>query len=175
MKLSTLATVLFTMLSGCFKNETKGPVLAVGATAPAVEGTDGTGNRVALGRPDRNAYVVYFYPKDDTPGCTKEACSFRDDYSVYEKAKIDVFGVSRDDEKSHETFRAHHKLPFVLVSDESGAIQQSYGVPSKMGMPARITFLIDKDKKVVKVWEDVTPANHASDVIGAARTLGLVP
>ncbi len=174
MKLSTLATVTATMLAGCFKSDSKGPPLAVGATAPVVEGVDGKGARVTLGRPDRNAYVVYFYPKDDTPGCTKEACSFRDDYSVYESAKIDVFGVSRDDEKSHEAFRAHHRLPFILVADQSGSIQTSYGVPSKMGMPARITFLLDRERKIVKVWEEVTPANHANEVISEAKKLGLV-
>ena len=92
--------------------------------------------------------VVYFYPKDETYGCTKEACSFRDQYQDFTDAGADVIGVSRDDANSHEKFKSHHRLPFTLLSDPGGKVAESWGVKSTLGIPGRVTFIFDKDGKL---------------------------
>jgi thioredoxin-dependent peroxiredoxin len=118
--------------------------------------------------------VLYFYPADDTPGCTKEACNFRDDYSAYEKADIVILGVSPDTVKSHVKFKQKFQLPFPLLADEGHKICDLYGVwgPKKlMGREyegvLRTTFLIDKDGQIVKVFENVRPAEHSAEVLSA--------
>jgi len=93
--------------------------------------------------------VVYFYPADETYGCTKEACSFRDAYEDFVSAGADVIGVSRDDAASHAGFKSHHKLPFTLLSDPSGKVAKAWGVKGALGLPGRVTFVFD-DKGVVK-------------------------
>lgn len=118
--------------------------------------------------------VLYFYPADDTPGCTKEACNFRDDYSAYEKADIVILGVSPDTVKSHVKFKQKFQLPFPLLADEGHKVCDLYGVwgPKKfMGKSyegvLRTTFLIDADGKIVKVFENVRPAEHSREVLSA--------
>ena len=89
--------------------------------------------------------ILYFYPKDETPGCTKEACAFRDSYEVFTDAGAEVIGVSSDSVASHDAFAGHHKLPFTLLSDEGGSVRKSYGVPSTLGLlPGRVTYVIDR-------------------------------
>lgn len=89
--------------------------------------------------------VVYFYPKDETPGCTREACAFRDSYEVFADAGAEVIGISSDSVDSHAAFTGHHKLPFTLLSDEGGKVRRSYGVPSSLGLlPGRVTYVIDQ-------------------------------
>jgi peroxiredoxin Q/BCP len=90
------------------------------------------------------ALVVYFYPKDETYGCTKEACSFRDQYQDFTDAGADVVGISRDDASSHEKFKDHHRLPFTLLSDPGGKVADAWGVKTTLGIPGRITFIFDK-------------------------------
>jgi peroxiredoxin Q/BCP len=90
------------------------------------------------------ALVVYFYPKDETYGCTKEACSFRDQYQDFTDAGADVIGISRDDASSHEKFKDHHRLPFTLLSDPGGKVADTWGVKTTLGIPGRITFIFDK-------------------------------
>ena len=90
------------------------------------------------------ALVVYFYPKDETFGCTKEACSFRDSYEDFVAAGADVIGVSRDDAASHASFAQHHRLPFTLLSDPGGQLAKSWGVKGALGLPGRVTFVFDK-------------------------------
>jgi peroxiredoxin Q/BCP len=150
--------------------------LTVGARAPDLQGTDAAGQRVRLSeRGDRFA-VVYFYPKDDTPGCTKEACAFRDAYERYQSAGVAIFGVSRDSEESHAAFRKNHNLPFPLVADESGAVQQAYGVPSRLpGIASRVTFLVDRQGSIARVWSDVDPALHADEVLAAVQSASKAP
>jgi thioredoxin-dependent peroxiredoxin len=97
--------------------------------------------RSKIGKP----LVVYFYPKDETYGCTKEACSFRDQYEDFVAAGADVIGVSRDDAESHASFKSHHKLPFTLLSDPGGKIASAWGVKSMLGIPGRVTFVFDKE------------------------------
>jgi peroxiredoxin Q/BCP len=145
-------------------------VLSAGAVAPDFAAHDATGKLVRFSEYAGKDRVVYFYPKDETPGCTKEACAFRDAFDKYSERGIVLFGVSRDSEESHKKFREHHSLPFALAADESGDVQKAYGVPSKMGVLAsRVTFLVGKDGKVERVWENVDPGVHAAEVLAAVR------
>jgi peroxiredoxin Q/BCP len=147
-------------------------LLPVGSMAPEVEGTTEQGSTLKLSQAKGTIAVVYFYPKDETPGCTKEACAFRDNYSAFESAGVTVFGVSRDSAQSHAAFRAHYQLPFVMVADGSGSVQQAYRVPSKLpGIAARVTFLIDRKGKIAHVWPDVDPVQHAKEVLAVAHQL----
>ena len=122
--------------------------------------------------------VLYFYPKDDTPGCTTEACSFRDNYSAYIDAGVVILGVSPDTSKSHARFKEKYTLPFPLLADEGHKVCELYGVwgPKKMmgreyeGV-LRTTFLIDKDGKVAQVFENVKPSEHSAEVLAAINSL----
>src|SRR5579859_677693 len=116
-------------------------LLTVGSAAPDFEGKDAAGHPVRLSEQRGHPVVVYFYPKDGTPGCTTEACAFRDAWKRYDEKGVAVFGVSRDSESSHDAFRAKHTLPFPLVADEDGSVDRAYGVPSLLGMSKRVTFL----------------------------------
>ena len=144
-------------------------LLPVGAVAPDFEARDATGATVHLSDSGGSPRVVYFYPKDETPGCTKEACAFRDAYDKYRARGVVVFGVSRDSTQSHEEFRKHHALPFPLAADESGAVQKAYGVPSRLGHAARVSFLVGRDGHIERVWPDVDPVVHAGDVLDAVK------
>ncbi len=122
--------------------------------------------------------ILYFYPKDDTPGCTKEACNFRDDYSRYQDLDVEIVGVSPDSVKSHTKFAEKHALPFMLLADEDHQVSERYGVWGKkknfgkeyFGI-MRTTFLIDKDGMVRRVFEGVKPADHSEEVIEAVKSL----
>jgi peroxiredoxin Q/BCP len=125
----------------------------------------------------RGQYVVlYFYPKDDTPGCTTEACNFRDDYSAYIEAGVSILGVSPDSQKSHDKFKRKFQLPFPLLSDIEHTVCEAYGVWGKkklmgreyMGV-LRTTFIIAPDGKVKKVYENVKPATHSVEVLSAIK------
>lgn len=123
-----------------------------------------------LGKP----VVLYFYPKDETPGCTKEACSFRDNYSQYEKAGVVVLGVSPDSVESHAKFAANHHLPFTLLADEDHKVAEQYGVwglKKNYGREyygiMRTTFLIDESGIIRKVFKNVKPAEHGAEVLRA--------
>lgn len=127
-----------------------------------------------LGKP----VVLYFYPKDDTQGCTTEACNFRDDYSAYEGAGVVIIGVSPDTSKSHSRFKEKYNLPFLLLADEGHKVCEIYGVwalKKQMGREymgvKRTTFLIDRDGMVAKVFENVKPAEHSQEVLAALETL----
>jgi peroxiredoxin Q/BCP len=122
--------------------------------------------------------VLYFYPKDDTPGCTTEACNFRDDYSVYINADIIILGVSPDSPQSHAKFKEKYSLPFPLLADEGHKVCDQYGVwgPKKfMGREyegvLRTTFLVDSNGRIAKVFENVRPAEHSAEVLAAVKTL----
>jgi peroxiredoxin Q/BCP len=142
-------------------------LLPAGAVAPDFAGHDLTGKTVRLSDARGHAAVVYFYPKDGTPGCTTEACAFRDAWRQYEQRGVAVFGVSRDSDESHKEFRAKHSLPFPLVADEDGSVDRAYGVPSLLGMSKRVTFLVSADGKITHVWPDVDPGVHADEVLRA--------
>jgi peroxiredoxin Q/BCP len=142
-------------------------LLPVGAPAPEVVGVARDGRPATLSSVRGHAAVVYFYPKDETPGCTHEACAFRDAFAKYEERHVTIFGVSRDSEASHEQFRSKHSLPFPLVADEDGRVARAYGVSSTLGMASRVTFLVGKDGRIARVWPDVDPGVHAREVLAA--------
>jgi peroxiredoxin Q/BCP len=147
-------------------------LLPIGATAPDFEGHQADGTPVRLSSKSGQVRVVYFYPKDETPGCTHEACAFRDAFKGYQARGLSIFGVSGDSQGSHEHFRQKHALPFTLVADESGRVERAYGVSSLFGLASRVTFLIGADDKVARVWPEVDPGVHAAEVLAAADTLG---
>ncbi|HYQ00423.1 MAG TPA: peroxiredoxin [Polyangiaceae bacterium] len=142
-------------------------LLPVGAVAPEVVGEALDGNVIRLSAVRGYPAIVYFYPKDGTPGCTKEACAFRDAFTRFQERHVTIFGVSRDSSEVHAEFRKGHQLPFALVADENGAIAKAYGVSSPLGMSARVTFLVDAKGRVARAWPDVDPAVHANEVLAA--------
>jgi thioredoxin-dependent peroxiredoxin len=146
-------------------------LLPVGAPAPDVVGEGPSGERVLLSSQRGSPAVVYFYPMDETPGCTKEACAFRDAFDRYTERNVTIFGVSQDSAQSHREFREKEKLPFPLVADEDGGVTRAYGVPSRLGMSSRVTFLVDESGRIARVWPDVDPGVHASEVLAAAAAL----
>ena len=149
-------------------------MLKEGSTAPAFKTKDANGETVSLKDLRGQKVVLYFYPKDDTPGCTKEACSFRDAWAKFKKQGIKVLGVSPDSEASHKKFETKYKLPFTLLADKDHVIADAYGVWGEkkfmgrtyMGV-LRTTFLIDEKGKIKKVFEKVKPEDHASEVLEA--------
>lgn len=144
-------------------------LLPVGASAPDVTGTANDGKSIHLSAVRGHPAVVYFYPKDETPGCTREACAFRDAFTKYDALHVTIFGISRDSEKSHSEFRTKHKLPFPLVADEEGELARAYGVSSTLGMASRVTFLVGSDGRILRVWPDVDPGVHADQVLAAVH------
>lgn len=120
--------------------------------------------------------VLYFYPKDDTPGCTKEACEFRDDYQRLSRMGVTLLGVSLDDIKSHQAFAAKYHLPFPLLSDPDGEVAKRYGSLFKLWplkFAKRHSFIIDPEGRVARVYRDVDPATHSDEVISDLEGLGV--
>jgi peroxiredoxin Q/BCP len=146
-------------------------LLPLGTAAPDFAAKDATGKVVHLSDLGGTPRLVYFYPKDETPGCTKEACAFRDTYDKFKAKGVTVFGVSRDTQESHDKFRAAHALPFPLVADADGAVQKAYGVPSMGVLPIaeRVSFLVDRDGKIDHVFEKVDPVVHANEVLDLVK------
>jgi thioredoxin-dependent peroxiredoxin len=153
-------------------------LVAVGAIAPDFELADASGKIVRLkdllGRP----LVLYFYPMDETPGCTTEACAFRDDAKGFDSLGVRVVGISTDGTASHLAFAARHKLPFTLLSDTLATVSRAYGVAfdievsgSKRTIARRVTFLIDRSGTVRHVWPKVDPAGSSVEVLAALRKL----
>ena len=146
--------------------------------APNFELQDDTGATRKLSDFRGQPVILYFYPADDTPGCTKEACNFRDDYSQYQKATVTILGVSPDSVKSHAKFKSKYGLPFPLLADEGHKVCDAYGVwgPKKMmgreyeGV-LRTTFLIDSKGNIARVFENVKPSEHSAEVLGALQSL----
>ena len=149
-------------------------MLKEGSKAPEFTAKDQDGKKVKLSDYKGKRVVLYFYPKDDTPGCTKEACSFRDADEVFNSKGIKVFGVSTDDEKSHQKFISKFQLPFDLLADTDKKIVEKYGVWGEKSMYGRTymgtlrkTFLIGEDGKIVKIFDKVKVAEHADEVLKA--------
>ena len=148
--------------------------LAQGTEAPDFALTSDTGETVTLSSLRGKPVVVYFYPRDDTPGCTTQACGIRDAWREFERSGAVVLGVSPDDEASHVTFRQKYDLPFTLLADPDHATAEAYGVwveksmygKTYMGVE-RSTFVIDAGGKLVQVMRNVKPAAHAADVLAA--------
>lgn len=154
--------------------------LAEGDDVPAFEIEDETGRTWTPDDLSGRPFVIYFYPRDDTPGCTTEACSFRDATPRFEELEVPVLGVSDDDAKSHVSFKEKHDLGFPLLVDTDGALADAFGVWVKKKMfgnefhgNQRSTFLVDAEGTVARVWPKVDPEDHADEVLAAIDELGL--
>ena len=149
-------------------------MLKAGDPAPDFTATLDSGESVSLGQYKGQSVVLYFYPKDNTPGCTREACDFRDNISALEGKNTVVLGVSPDSVKSHQKFKEKFDLPFPLISDEAKDVAQAYGVwrekkmygKTRMGI-VRSTFIIDPDGKIAKAYDSVKVAGHVDDVLAS--------
>lgn len=121
----------------------------------------------------KSAVVLYFYPKDDTPGCTKEACSFRDAYEDFTRAGAEVVGISSQSTASHQSFAAKYQLPFTLVSDEGARVRKQYGVPSTLGLlPGRVTYIIDRSGIIRHIFNSQFNAQrHVTEALGIIQQL----
>lgn len=148
--------------------------LNVGNKAPDFEAPTYGGDTIKLSEFNKNSIVaLYFYPKDNTPGCTKEACSMRDGMEKLKAKGVKVLGVSTDGVKAHENFRDKYDLNFPLVSDKSKEIVKKYGVKSAFGTAKRVTFLIDRDGSIRHIWNKVNTGNHSDEVLQKINELGL--
>lgn len=151
-----------------------GPI-AVGDAAPEFELQDQAGQLHSLEDYRDQWVVLYFYPKDGTPGCTTEACEFRDNIFEFKKINVQILGVSLDDVESHHQFAAHNNLPFPLLADVEGKVSEAYGVKTRMfGMTLakRQTFLIGPSGTVARHYEKVSPAEHSLQVLADLKELG---
>ncbi len=149
-------------------------MLKEGDQAPDFTTPDADGNMVKLSDLRGQKVVLYFYPKDDTPGCTKQACSLRDSYDEFEKRGIKVLGASLDTGESHRAFREKFNLPFTLLTDADHTLAEAYGVYGEQVYPdgkfmgvARKTFLIDEEGRIVKIFDKVNVTQHADEVLAA--------
>jgi peroxiredoxin Q/BCP len=146
--------------------------LNIGDPAPSFKALTTSGEEISLENLQGKKVILYFYPKDDTPGCTKEACGFRDQWSRYQEQGITVLGVSKDSVASHQKFAQKYTLPFPLLSDPDAAMASAYGVwgekkfmgKTYMGVN-RTTFLIDENGKIAHIWSKVKTDTHAEDVL----------
>lgn len=155
---------LFMMLSYL----TAGDLIPIGTKAPNFELTDAQGKMHKLSDYMGKKVVIYFYPKDDTPGCTKEACNMRDNYGALQKNGIVILGISYDDAESHKKFRDKYQLPFTLLSDTDKKVADLYG--AKGGLlgfigAKRITYLIDESGKIMHVFDEVDSGRHAEQIL----------
>ena len=152
-------------------------MLKAGDPAPDFTLTSDGGQEVSLSDYRGQKVVLYFYPKDDTPGCTAEACAFRDDHSDIVAAGAAVLGVSPDTIKSHDKFKAKYNLPFALLSDPDHRVADMYGAWGEKKMFGksyegilRSTFIVDEEGKIVKVFPKVTPKGHSREVLAALQS-----
>ena len=151
-----------------------GDTPAVGADAPAFKLQDQNGDWHALGDYSGQWLAVYFYPRDDTPGCTKEACNFRDNIYAFKAIGAAVVGISVDDVESHKAFSDKYKLPFTILADQTNETAKAYGVLKDyklIKMASRQSFLISPEGKVAKHYADVDPDTHTDEVLADIKTL----
>lgn len=146
--------------------------LKAGDTAPHFESTDQQGNTVSLSDFRGSWVILYFYPKDDTPGCTAEACNLRDNYQILNEKGFKIIGVSPDDEQSHKKFSGKYALPFPLLPDKTKKILKDYGAWGMKKMYGReyegvlrMTFILDGDGKIVHVFDKVDTKNHTAQIL----------
>ena len=150
--------------------------LEVGDPAPELRAVDHRGTEVALAALRGAPVLVYFYPKDDTPGCTREACAIRDVWTLYTDAGVVVLGVSSDDDASHRKFADEYRLPFSLIADPELVWARAFGAESSFKIIHRTSYLIDREGKVAKVYVDVDPGVHANEVLAdVAKLPGAAP
>jgi peroxiredoxin Q/BCP len=150
--------------------------LAEGALAPDFTANDQNGNPVTLSSFKGKKVILYFYPKDDTPGCTAEACNLRDNHELLTKQGFVVIGVSTDSEKSHQKFIAKHELPFILIADTDKKVHELYGTWQEKSMygrkymgTARYTFVIDENGVIIKIFTKVDTKNHTQQILDSLK------
>ncbi len=168
--LSAAAAILF------YKNAYMAEPPSVGMAAPAFSLQDAKGITRQLADYQGQWVVVYFYPKDDTPGCTKEACQLRDHHTQFEQSGVQVLGISLDDAGSHAEFSQKYQLTFPLLSDPDGVVAAQYGALWHLGvtkLARRYTFLIDPNGKIAKRYLNVEPSQHASELLQDIKTLSV--
>lgn len=141
--------------------------VGVGGQAPNFTLPSSTGEPVSLSSFKGREVVLFFYPRDETPGCTAEACSFRDSYEAFKEAGAEVIGISSDSQSSHQRFAGRLKLPFPLLSDAKGEVRARYGVARTLGiLPGRVTYLIDRDGIIRHIFSSqFQPGRHASEML----------
>ncbi|KGO82870.1 peroxiredoxin Q/BCP [Flavobacterium cauense R2A-7] len=148
--------------------------IKVGDKLPLFGGKDQNGNDFYISSVlHKKVLVIYFYPKDDTPGCTKQACFFRDQYEEFKDLGAEVIGISGDSVKSHKKFAAEYKLPFTLLSDEDKSLRKLFGVPTNLLglLPGRVTYVVDKLGIVRLVFDSMNAENHFPKVVEAVKKL----
>ncbi len=123
------------------------------------------GKEVSLSDLKGKKSVIYFYPKDDTPGCTKEACSFRDNINSFKSLGVPVYGISVDNIESHKKFKSKYSIPFTLLSDSDKTVVTKLGIKSLLGIASRVTFIIDENGKILKIYPKVSPDKHAEEIL----------
>ena len=155
---------------GASPSPAAGGELAAGQPAPDFSAKAHDGMDIKPSALKGKHVVLYFYPKDETPGCTKEACAFRDAWKDLEATGVVLVGISTDSDESHKKFAEHHKLPFHLVSDADGAIAKAYGVPNNAGFLGRHTIVIGPDGKVKKIYRSVDVSKHAAEVLADVKS-----
>ena len=141
-----------------------GVQLHIGDMAPNFKLKGDDGNMHQLTDYRGHIAIVYFYPKDETPGCTKEACSFRDNFADFQKMDIPVLGISYDDRASHVKFKEKYNLPFTLLSDTDKSVSKAYGTDGLL-FASRQTFIVGKDGKILKIYPKVSPAKHSEEIL----------
>src|SRR5215510_9099917 len=146
-------------------------LLAAGEGVPEIEAKNQDGAPVRLSQFRGHPLVVYFYPKDRTPGCTTEAHAFREDYERFRALGAEIVGVSNDDVASHKNFCTKDGLPFPLLADTDKTIARAFGVPTRFGFYKRMTFVIDGAGVVRRVYQSVSPAGHAREVLADVQAL----
>lgn len=163
------------------KTLTKSKMPEIGDKAPDFETLDEEGKKISLKQFKGKTIVLYFYPKDNTPGCTKEACSLKDRHSTFKKKNIVILGVSKDSQKSHQGFIEKYDLPFTLISDVDKKVQSAYGVWQEKSLygkkfmgTVRTTFIISPEQKVSYVFNKVDCPNHAEEVLEKLEELELL-
>jgi peroxiredoxin Q/BCP len=147
----------------------------VGSVAPNFTLPSQSGEMISLGDfIGKKPVVLFFYPKDDTPGCTKQACGFRDQFEEFGKFDAEVIGISSDSVESHKSFATRHNLPFTLLSDEGGKVRKLYGVPNTFGIfPGRVTYVIDQEGVVRHVFSSqVEAVRHVEEALEALKSIG---
>jgi len=147
--------------------------LKIGDKLPRLTLKDQEGENFHFSRLENKALVIFFYPKDFTPGCTKEACSFRDHYEEFQDLGAEVIGISTDNENSHKKFASKHKLPYVLLSDKEKRARKSFGVKAGlMGLlPGRETFVFDKDKRLIHRFNSMGASQHIPEALNSLKKI----
>ena len=147
--------------------------LKEGDIVPDFKAKTQSGEKFELSKYIGKPLVIYFYPKDNTPGCTTQACSFRDQYQDFQDLGAEVIGISGDSEASHDKFAQKHKLPFILLSDENKKIRNLFGVPTHFFglLPGRVTYIIDKEGKIVSVYNSVKATIHIEHALDIVRNM----